>query len=232
MQLPNLLWLNVFVTLGSVGNIWHALRSGCLRSNRTFTTVTEVEHELDADGRIDAKPCFSSRALVINLWLRLDAKSSNKIVTPQAKANGKSSWIFCQPHLQKTPAYMSVHIQSSQFKVILKIPLKTLIILVEIKLWKIRSGWLECRHQPSQCWQARMFINRLYWKPTWDNEISSPTFCLSVVWLMSDCSSGCVGGDEISRKCVSNDLREAAGRFLEYVNSSSAWYGKANKYVS
>ena len=140
MQLPNLLWLSVFVTLGSVGNIWHTLRSGCLRSNRTFTTVTEVEHELDADGRIDAKPCFSSRALVINLWLRLDAKSSNKIITPQAKANGKSSWIFCQPHLQKTPAYMSGHIQSNQFKVILKIPLKTLIILVEIKLWKIRSG--------------------------------------------------------------------------------------------
>ena len=165
MQLPNLLWLSVFVTLGSVGNIWHTLRSGCLRSNRTFTTVTEVEHELDADGRIDAKPCFSSRALVINLWLRLDAKSSNKIITPQA--------ICCQ--------------------------------------------------------QAWMFITRLRWKPTWDNEISSSTFCLSVMWLMSDCSSGCVGGDEISRKFVSNDLREASGSLLECVNSSSPNYGKANR---
>ena len=157
MQLPNLLWLNVFVTLGSVGNIWHTLRSD--RSNRTFTIVTEVEHELEADGRIDAKPCFSSRALVINLWLRLDAKSSNKIITPQAKANGKSSWIFCQPHLQKTPAYMSVHIQSSQFNVILKIPLKTLIILlVEIKLWKIRSGVFKCRHQPSNQIPSQIFF--------------------------------------------------------------------------
>ena len=45
---------------------------------------------------------------------------------------------------------------------------------------------------------------------------------------MSDCSSGCVGGDEISRKCVSNDLREAAGSLLECVNSSSPNYGKAN----